>query len=42
MCLQTSAFLKKSTELQVQKANNLSWKIKNKSPYRPSDPKRHT
>ena len=28
-------------ELQVGKANNISWKINNKSPYRPSDPIRH-
>ena len=29
-------------DLQVQKANKISWKINNKSPYRPSDPIRHT
>ena len=29
-------------ELQVRKANYISWKINNKSPYRPSDPIRHT
>ena len=28
-------------KLQVRKANNVSWKINNKSPYGPSDPIRH-
>ena len=29
-------------ELQVRKANNVSWKINNKSRYRQSDPIKHT
>ena len=38
MVLNDSMSEKSGIELQVRKGNNISWKINNKSLYRPNDP----